>query len=1035
MYKLEAIETTSSELQPGSSNNSNRSFMVGEVNSLIITVHVDATNYYIYSQPDKSTAATLRATITHGLAATADNEYIIRLYGSNLLVGLLKISGGNYQIDVYYSSDGTTWANDNTGNIIGSGETCHLCDVFIVGSSRYSTVAYTDGADRKHTIYQNNTAKVTTTLDSVSSDLSYPCGCIVNSKYWFALYMDVGTLISGAGNGYLIYSYTDAATSIVQQDGLEPEDNYGANYNTLIYQGSRLHILNVYGRIYYDDYWVGWKLLSASLGNQLVIIWTDETQTTMKYIVNNSGVFYICSKNGGGFGRFNTTDDTYVLLGSVIGGADYLATTGGNYDYFTFGAVDSGLDMLANIEYADLIHYCDFTIFSTNPFSDSDYVVWYADDGATVMATCAYISDSGGNAEFTKSKFIHLTDAKNKLQLTYTGQTLETILKAGIDAFANHWWYSGTISLGTDTFSGEFKGTFEDLCKWISERSGKRVICLPTNQIVSEDGTTVGSTITDSDVLYGEPKVWENKYEVIGVELTGANGLVVRSYAASTSLTGYIKRDTYPKESNKTALQALADQMITNRATVGKVFKIRLKDKGLKRNGSIHTVTWTSEGFSADSMYQVRMRYIYENGNEFYEYVLNEAFFIEISNRKTKGRYSPPKIEQPQYVEVISDRVETLRSGTEQHECIDIYTDEDYKHPRNQIEQWGTSGEPTGATTVQPTTGLVQIVASKLSHDYPVELYDHSAVDNAEVYWDFTASADGYMTCYVCIDDTTKYHYLQLWDGTTQKTWMRFYNGEILWYGSTYTAFATYAVDTWYQIVQYFDASDDSVMIWINGVYYGKKTAKNSFTQISRFKIETGNADTDSYIWIDRVGLDVEAKYAFAQNGPLMAQSDYMEYLLVELIQTVKPHVFIAYQNSATAQSIPTGVSTLIAFDEEEYDPRGLFDNTATNYKFTAEVAGMYEFTVHIELEYSSNWGAGEQLRIEVYKNGSRHRVVFGKEIEASGTFYVSANGCIPMFLESGDYVQFYCYQNSGGAITLQNVDDYNYVGGKRVIG
>ena len=80
------------------------------------------------------------------------------------------------------------------------------------------------------------------------------------------------------------------------------------------------------------------------------------------------------------------------------------------------------------------------------------------------------------------------------------------------------------------------------------------------------------------------------------------------------------------------------------------------------------------------------------------------------------------------------------------------------------------------------------------------------------------------------------------------------------------------------------------------------------------------------------------------------------------------------------AQSITNNVTTIVQFDDEEYDNLGEF----ASYKFTALEAGYYFVTASIEMSGVS-WGAGNHVVISIYKNGTIHS--YGnKAINEDGT-------------------------------------------------
>ena len=110
---------------------------------------------------------------------------------------------------------------------------------------------------------------------------------------------------------------------------------------------------------------------------------------------------------------------------------------------------------------------------------------------------------------------------------------------------------------------------------------------------------------------------------------------------------------------------------------------------------------------------------------------------------------------------------------------------------------------------------------------------------------------------------------------------------------------------------------------------------------------------------------------------------------------------FHAYGSTATSVSINTW--TKITLDAENYDTASCFDST-TNYRFTPNVAGYYQFSfllTHPSGSLSTNWIP------TLYKNGTEF---LRGTSPASFTFACGGSGLI--FLNgSTDYVELYTYQ------------------------
>jgi hypothetical protein len=119
---------------------------------------------------------------------------------------------------------------------------------------------------------------------------------------------------------------------------------------------------------------------------------------------------------------------------------------------------------------------------------------------------------------------------------------------------------------------------------------------------------------------------------------------------------------------------------------------------------------------------------------------------------------------------------------------------------------------------------------------------------------------------------------------------------------------------------------------------------------------------------------------------------------------------FSAYRS--TSQSITTGTWSKVLFQTEEFDTAGYYDN-ATNYRFTPLIAGYYQISGSACFASSSNF------IVSLYKNGSEYATA--ATVGISGI--LDSTGSISRliyFNGSTDYVEVYCYQNTGSALNIQ---------------
>jgi len=115
---------------------------------------------------------------------------------------------------------------------------------------------------------------------------------------------------------------------------------------------------------------------------------------------------------------------------------------------------------------------------------------------------------------------------------------------------------------------------------------------------------------------------------------------------------------------------------------------------------------------------------------------------------------------------------------------------------------------------------------------------------------------------------------------------------------------------------------------------------------------------------------------------------------------------FSAYQS--TTQSVNSGTFTKVQLQTEEFDTASAFDST-TNYRFTPQVAGYYQVSGNIGWSFITG-----QSVISIYKNGSRFKDGNFSTGGTDGTqsvvsALINLNG-------STDYIEMYCYQNTGTA-------------------
>lgn len=114
---------------------------------------------------------------------------------------------------------------------------------------------------------------------------------------------------------------------------------------------------------------------------------------------------------------------------------------------------------------------------------------------------------------------------------------------------------------------------------------------------------------------------------------------------------------------------------------------------------------------------------------------------------------------------------------------------------------------------------------------------------------------------------------------------------------------------------------------------------------------------------------------------------------------------FSVYLN--TNQSISSSTTTKVNFNIEIFDTNNCFDNT-TNYRFTPNVAGYYQFNWSIQTVNSTN-----VLISILAKNGNNNGVIGnawkGSRVDVTGTA-TTAGSAVVYLNGSTDYIELYGY-------------------------
>jgi len=115
----------------------------------------------------------------------------------------------------------------------------------------------------------------------------------------------------------------------------------------------------------------------------------------------------------------------------------------------------------------------------------------------------------------------------------------------------------------------------------------------------------------------------------------------------------------------------------------------------------------------------------------------------------------------------------------------------------------------------------------------------------------------------------------------------------------------------------------------------------------------------------------------------------------------------------STGQSIANNTEVKITCNTEIFDTDNMYDNS-TNYRFTPTVAGKYLFCHGVRANLTAARWVGW-----IRKNGTTDMAIAENNPNSSATAPSCLGSVIIDMNGSSDYVEYYCYQNSGGAITL----------------
>ena len=129
--------------------------------------------------------------------------------------------------------------------------------------------------------------------------------------------------------------------------------------------------------------------------------------------------------------------------------------------------------------------------------------------------------------------------------------------------------------------------------------------------------------------------------------------------------------------------------------------------------------------------------------------------------------------------------------------------------------------------------------------------------------------------------------------------------------------------------------------------------------------------------------------------------------------------------NKAGDQAIATATWTKFQFNNEVYDPSGVYDNSS-NYRFTPAVAGYFFLHASCRVNISADFGS---FHINIRKNGSD----LAKSNQSNGDYVTCQVSTIDL-ADADDYYEVFIYHNEGSTENFGADSAWNEFSGYKLI-